>query len=311
VAAWLKIGYFTDSQEAAPDYWLKRAWISDSPGRSSPWWRTHSKPRKGQPYPPHGPRYEVGDRLVIYITERGVCPAILEVVAAPRWDPDWVDEKSERGEGETWGVVTGVRGISTLGLTEAPSLEEIGVSRARVQQHGHISLTDFEYEEAERLIARLGGPKPGRDKATSVQVPIEEGDVEGYEVMSRDERRRATRREAKLVRDYRAFLEARGDDVVRNKLLPPGASHALYSDLFNETRGHLVEAKAGMSRGDIRMAIGQLADYGRFVSGASKWAVLLDAKPQSDLLDLLGSQKIAAIWRNGESFTDNVGGAFT
>jgi hypothetical protein len=58
------------------------------------------------------------------------------------------------------------------------------------------------------------------------------------------------------------------------------------------------------------MAIGQLADYGRFVPKGADRAVLLDAKPQADLLVLLDSQGVATIWRNGESFVDNARGRF-
>ncbi|MGH7484590.1 MAG: hypothetical protein ACREMY_03155, partial [bacterium] len=285
-------------------------WVSDSPGRISPRWKNFEKPRKGKTYPPHGPQYKVGDRLVVYITEKGVCPAILEVASEPRWDPGFVDAESGRGEGREWGVVTVVKGIWSLGLAEAPALEDIGVTKARVQRHGHISLSDSEYEEAEALISkrrrRKGSPKP----VTNVQVPIEQGNVEGYDVMPSSTVKRAERREARLVRDYCSYVEMQGDDVARNKLLPHGASHPLYSDIFNNTRGQLIEAKAGLTRGDIRMAIGQLADYGRYVSPGSAHAVLLDAKPKADLLDLLASQGIAAIWRNGDGFDDNAGGKF-
>src|SRR5881275_2836217 len=100
MASWLKLGYFTDAQEAGPAYWLGRSWVSDGPGRSSTRWRGRRKPRRGQKYPPFGPRYNVGDRLVIYITRRGVCPAILEVVEEPEWDPGRVDDEARRGEGE-------------------------------------------------------------------------------------------------------------------------------------------------------------------------------------------------------------------
>lgn len=311
MAYWLKIGYFNESQEAAPEYWLERTWISDSPGRSSPWWKTIEKPRKGDLYPPHGPQYKVGDRLVVYITEKGVCPAILEVVAEPRWDPAWVDARSGRNEGRKWGVVTDVRGLWSLALDDAPPVEDIGVPRARIQRHGHIWLEEQEYETAERLIAkRRAGKRPTR-KAKNIHVPIEADNVEEYEITRPESGKRARRREARLVRDYCAFLEAKGDDVVRNKLLPSGASHALYSDLFNATRKQLVEAKAGIGRGDVRMAIGQLADYGRFVPAGTARAVLLDAKPQADLLELLDSQGIAAIWRNGKGFVDSAGGRFT
>lgn len=310
MAYWLKIGYFTDSQEAAPDYWLNRTWVSDSPGRVSPWWSKYERPRKGTVYPPHGPQYEVGDRLVVYITEKGVCPAILEVVAEPRWDPGWVDAESGRGEGREWGVVTDVRGLWSLSVDEAPPIEDIGVARARVQRHGHIWLEDLEYEAAERFIAKHRPGKRRSGKPENALVPIEDSNSEEYEITRPESGKRAVRREARLVRDYAAFLESRGDEVARNKLLPSGSSHALYSDVYNATRKHLVEAKAGTGRGDVRMAIGQLADYGRFVPKGTDRAVLLDAKPQPDLLALLESQGVAAIWRNGEGFADNVGGKF-
>jgi hypothetical protein len=114
-----------------------------------------------------------------------------------------------------------------------------------------------------------------------------------------------------LVRDYSDFLTENGDEVTRNQVSAPGASGPLYSDVFNHTRHHLIEAKAGTSRGDIRMAIGQLADYQRFVPPFKRRAVLLEAKPHPDLVALLSSQDIAVIWRSGEGFADNAGGAFT
>lgn len=255
-------------------------------------------------------QYRIGDRLVIYITEKGVCPAILEVVAEPRWDPGWVDAQSGRGEGREWGVVTDVRGLWSLNLDDAPPIEDIGVARARIQRHGRISLGDVEYEAAERFVAKRRPGKRRSDQSENALVPIEASNSEEYEITRPVSGKRAVRREAKLVRDYAAILGADGDEVVRNKLLPSGSSHALYSDVYNVTRKQLVEAKAGTGRGEVRMAIGQLADYGRFVPKGANRAVLLDAKPQTDLLVLLDSQGIAAIWRNGDSFVDNAGGRF-
>jgi hypothetical protein len=306
---WLKVGYFTEAQEAGPGYWLGRDWVSDGPGRSSKRWRNGRKPRKGALYPRHGPRYDVGDFLVVYITERKVCTAILEVVGEPHWDPKWVDEHSKHGEGERWGVVTKVKGRRALALDDAPALEEIGVLRSSVQRKGHLHLEDWQFEAAQRLIGRVS-PKPTQ-RRRGREIPIEKGEVEGYEVVTKEERRQACRREAALVEDFCAHLEAQGDVVKRNELLPSGGSHSLYSDLFNKSRRQLIEAKAGISRGDIRMAIGQLADYERFIPRLSGRAVLLGAKPQPDLLLLLRDQGIAAIWRNEAGFADNANGEFT
>lgn len=308
---WLKIGYFTEAAEAGPEYWLGRYWVSDSPGRQSPRWTSRRRPQTGVMYPPYGPRYEVGDRLVVYLTEPHRCPAILEVTGEPHWDPGRVDQEAKRGEGDRWGVVTPVRGIHAVALKDAPELERIGVSSSSVGRKGHVALEEWQYAEAERLIAgrrrRRAHPKPMRN----VPVPIEQGEVEGYDPITPAGVRRAVRREAKLVRDYAESLGATGDRVYRNKLVRRSGAGAMCTDLFNETRNQLIEAKASTSRNDVRMAIGQLADYARFVGKRTRRAVLLEARPEPDLLNLLADQGIAAVWRVGSEFADNANGAFT
>ena len=59
------------------------------------------------------------------------------------------------------------------------------------------------------------------------------------------------------------------------------------------------------------MAIGQLADYGRFLSPDTAHAVLIGEKPHADLLALLEGEGIAVIWRDGDGFADNAEGRFT
>ena len=44
------------------------------------------------------------------------------------------------------------------------------------------------------------------------------------------------------------------------------------------------------------MAIGQLADYSRFIDADAKKAILVPEKPRPDLLDLASSQGIDVIW---------------
>lgn len=308
MASWLKLGYFTDAFEA--DYWLGRRWVSDGPGRASSRWGNGRRPRRGQKYPPFGPQYKIGDRLVIYVTGRGLCPAILEVTAEPQWDPDRVDDEAKQGDGETWGVLTEVQVVYSVGLDKAPPLQDIGVAAASVRRKGHMAIEDWQHAEAERLIGGARARRAQRRRTAVSDVPIEEGEVEGYDVTRAATVRRAMRRESRLVRDYHAFLEHQGDEVSRKKVLPESASHPLYSDVFNKTRGQLIEAKADTTRNEIRMAIGQLADYGRLIPDAARRAVLLEKKPHPDLLDLLNSQDIAAIWRAGTGFTDNASGEF-
>jgi hypothetical protein len=309
VRYWLKLGYFTAAVgEGGAGYWKRRSWVSDGPGRRSSRWDSKTRPRRGQRFPAYGPQYAIGDRMIIYVKGRG-CPAIMEVGAEPRWDPGLVDEEGAPGEGDRWGVVTEVLGLHAVALTGAPQLADIGVAPTSVMQKGHIELAEWQYRQAEELIT--GRPSDESvDRPEATLIPIERGEVDGYDVVTPAHVRRATRRESHLVNDYAAFLQAAGD-VVKRTMLQRSSGGPLYSDIFNKTRNQLIEAKASGSRGEIRMAIGQLADYGRFVSADARKAVLLEAKPHPDLLDLLKSQDIAVIWRHLERFVDTSDGDFT
>ena len=117
---------------------------------------------------------------------------------------------------------------------------------------------------------------------------------------------RAERKEARLVAAYVDHLEG---DVVSGYRIPVRDGGSIFCDIYNQTRRQLIEAKVASSRNAIRMAIGQLADYGRFLPGAEK-AILLEASPSRDLLDLLAQEGITAIWRVGDGFEDTSGGRF-
>jgi hypothetical protein len=194
------------------------------------------------------------------VTSVGRCPAIFEVTVEPRWNPGRVDREARRGEGDRWGVLTEVRGLYALGLNEAPAVEEIGVPRAALVRKGHLELEEWQYLEAEHRI-RGSRPRARRTSPDHAQIPLEQGEVEGYDVIPPRELRRAFRREVRLVRDYAAHLMAQGDTVSRNALTPDGERNPMYTDAFNQTRNQLIEATARTCRNDIRMAIGQLADY--------------------------------------------------
>ncbi|MEK6272845.1 MAG: hypothetical protein AABM42_09380 [Actinomycetota bacterium] len=308
VRYWLKLEDFTEA-EHEPGYWERRSWISDSPGRRSRRWERRSRPRRGQPFPPYGPRYAIDDRIVVCVKGHG-CPAILEVTTEPHWDPRFVDDQGMTREGDRWGVVTGISCLHSVPLGAAPQLDGISVAPTSVMQKGHVALQDWQYRRAYTLITGEP-PEEGPRRPQATRLPIEQGEVEGYEVATRETVRRASRKEWRLVSDYCAFLEACGDVVERTKVMPIDSAHPLYSDILNVTRDQLIEAKAGTSRSEIRMAIGQIADYGRCVGPDTREAGLLEAKPHPDLIDLLDTQGIAAIWRSQTGFTDNADGIFT
>jgi hypothetical protein len=159
------------------------------------------------------------------------------------------------------------------------------------------------------LLDSAAADAPDPDSAIR-SVPIEAVVAEGYEVITAAAVRTALRGEQRLVREYVAYMEGQGDDVDRHEIPIADQGAWLVVDIFNKTREQLIEAKAHATRNDVRMAIGQLADYGRATPGAQR-AVLLPEKPDDDLLALLASQDIAAIWKDGSGFDDTANGDFT
>jgi hypothetical protein len=81
--------------------------------------------------------------------------------------------------------------------------------------------------------------------------------------------------------------------------------------VYDKTRNNVIEAKGTGTRGDVRMALGQVLDYSRFVDGDPGKAVLLPQRPRPDLEDLLASAGVHAVWPVDAGFEDNADGRFT
>jgi len=96
------------------------------------------------------------------------------------------------------------------------------------------------------------------------RVPLEAHRTPEATVRTTAEQRQLQRREAALVLRYADHLRAKGHEVGSYEIRV-GDGNSLRADLFDFTTSHLVEAKGSTKREDIRMAIGQLADYGHFI----------------------------------------------
>ncbi|HEY3830584.1 MAG TPA: hypothetical protein VGL57_15445 [Solirubrobacteraceae bacterium] len=118
----------------------------------------------------------------------------------------------------------------------------------------------------------------------------------------------AERREQRLVLAFQTYLEGLGHDVDRLKIVPGGEAKPLFSDLMDWTTNTLYEAKGTVERGAVRMAIGQLLDYSRFVEPPPTMAVLLPSEPRSDLRELLSFAGVGLVCREGEGFVSVGGG---
>ena len=73
-----------------------------------------------------------------------------------------------------------------------------------------------------------------------------------------------------------------------------GEARAIVCAVYDESRANLVEAKGSGVRGELRMAVGQLIDYGRFLDAEVGRGVLLPARPRPDLEALLSAAGVAA-----------------
>jgi hypothetical protein len=166
---------------------------------------------------------------------------------------------------------------------------------------------------ATRRARQPGHQRTSGDGATTA-AQVDEVEVEEQYSLWSQRRSQAelgpvTRLEHALVLHFKKHLEAAGDEV-KSMRIRISTRVAIRTDLFNVSRQQLVEAKDEPSREKIRMALGQLLDYRRFISPPPASAVLVPKKPADDLIDLLSRYDIAVIWRAGTRFHDTRSGAF-
>jgi hypothetical protein len=128
-------------------------------------------------------------------------------------------------------------------------------------------------------------------------VPIEKANTFVTAESEAQAPRSAERVEARLVQE---FVKAAGSlgltEATRLRIKPPGQTVSLFSDVWFEANGLLVEAKGTVSREAIRMAVGQLLDYARFAPSGTSLAILVPERPREDLCDLAASLSIGIIF---------------
>ncbi|MFG2410938.1 restriction endonuclease [Streptomyces goshikiensis] len=210
---------------------------------------------------------------------------------------------NHRAEGRALRVFQGARGTVTyLGEFEADGwyeadAPETGDGPLRKVIVFKLRPVDTEPQQSETKLGRVLRSQP----ETVLHVDIEQQETETAFVNPSREPYEAERREAKLVLQFSDYLRSKGQRVHRHRILPAGETRPLLTDLYAPDLGLLVEAKGSVTRENVRMAIGQLADYGRFV-GPTTCAILLPSEPRKDLIDLATSQQCVVLWPAGKSF---------
>ena len=113
----------------------------------------------------------------------------------------------------------------------------------------------------------------------------------------------ARQTEAGLVDRFREYLEnSHGRVVERYEIQTPIG--VLYSDAADTTANILYEAKGTAERMSVRLALGQVLDYGRYVKHCAL-AVLLPNPPDADLIELLESHNVGCVVEgNSGQFSD-------
>jgi hypothetical protein len=201
-------------------------------------------------------------------------------------------------------------------------IEALGHSRALAQLHPDRSDTYYKKTHAmvrhwmEQMLSRNTEKEPpikadreerATPKDARIAAPPRNYQLD-YNVRTESQRIRAIKREAVLLQRYSQWLDKQG------RKLPTTKHGRLQCDGFEEGTRNLIEAKGESSRERIRMAVGQLLDYGFQIQkkfGKTHMAILLPKKPRADLVDWLGPLGIRVIWREKGAFLDNANGQFT
>lgn len=159
--------------------------------------------------------------------------------------------------------------------------------------------------EASLLRARVLKLRPEQVKAPDViknrspvpvvfVVPVEAHRTKTFTVSATAERK-ASRVEAALMKRYQELRASEGHGVTGMLIKLPGETSPLRIDLYDVDRAELIEAKGSAEREYVRLALGQVLDYARYVEH-EHLAVLLPERPKTDLIDLLAGQGIRCIY---------------
>jgi len=180
------------------------------------------------------------------------------------------------------------------------SFDDLKFSRLAIDQ---ISEEDFQ-----KLTRGRGASRKADPEAVSIEAQIVDSPQHkqlDYKYRSKAAIRKAEKVEERLLIDFRKWLRR------QERTLEAAKFGSLRCDGYERKRRMLIEAKSSVSREHIRMAVGQLLDYGfqiRKNLGKSHMAILLPRKPDPSSVAWLPILNISLIWRENGAFFDNANG---
>ncbi|MFD5610479.1 hypothetical protein [Kitasatospora sp. NPDC127060] len=105
---------------------------------------------------------------------------------------------------------------------------------------------------------------------------------------------------AEMLARYEGFLRLSDRCETAGYRIATGHSLSeMQVELFDRTREELVVTLASCARPGVWEALGRLNDQSRFFAPTPRRALLLPGQPDPDLMDLLLSQQVTAIWPSG------------
>ncbi|MEU1495973.1 hypothetical protein [Streptomyces sp. NPDC005732] len=170
----------------------------------------------------------------------------------------------------------------------------------------------------------LPSPQKQRNKARSLRQAAENAATSGSLVVSEEFNKKmsirsstaariAVHRKAELTRTYLAHLKSIGRKTGAFQIKVKGLTSTLRTDLYDATGHVLYEVRGSQSREEVRMALGKILDYSRYVQteehqGPPKRVVLLPAKPDLDMFELCESHEVAIVYmsENGSFIGESV-----
>lgn len=136
-------------------------------------------------------------------------------------------------------------------------------------------------------------------------IPVESYQTQRFVANPKKGPTEAERREAALVSRYSEWLGKQDRMTSSREIRLPHQARPLYTDFFDDTEGELIEAKGAASRNHLRLALGQVLDYARYVEH-KQLAVLVPVRPADDMITLLASYRVNCIFEAAAGTFDRV-----
>ena len=226
-----------------------------------------------------------------------IVPTHVAVVRHAAWRREWAS-------GATWGNNTRWANEVPLGLVSEGQIR-LDVARA-LATHNASELADLDGGQPQASGSPNTGTTPNAGASSQQEglrvkvVPPEASNVLEYRTTP-TAGEGARRSESLLVKEFERWLAMKGHEVGRAQIRPVGENAPLVTDTYDVTDSVLYEAKSSADRATIRLGVGQLLDYLRFLPGV-KGSLLLPSDPSYDLRLFIFSCGFSVTYRQGSSW---------